>query len=66
MILKRVEAYLRATKMPPTRFGREALRDPNLVFNLRDGRELRTSTRRRLEEFLSAREIAAAPPEPER
>jgi 2,4-dienoyl-CoA reductase-like NADH-dependent reductase (Old Yellow Enzyme family) len=66
MLLERVEAYLRATRMPPTRFGREALRDPNFVFNLREGRKLRPSTSRRLEAFLSARESAAVPPQPHR
>lgn len=66
MILRRVEAYLRATKMPPTRFGREALRDPNFVFNLRAGRQLRASTARRVEAFLDTREISAAPREPVR
>jgi hypothetical protein len=38
MLLTRIEAYLRRTGMPPTRFGREAVRDPRLVHDLRRGR----------------------------
>jgi 2,4-dienoyl-CoA reductase-like NADH-dependent reductase (Old Yellow Enzyme family) len=35
-----VEQYLKATGMPPTRFGREAVRDPRLVHDMRRGREI--------------------------
>ena len=35
-----VERYLKATGMPPTRFGREAVRDPRLVHDMRRGREI--------------------------
>lgn len=35
-----VELYLKATGMPPTRFGREAVRDPRLVHDMRRGREI--------------------------
>ena len=38
MLLTRVETYLRRTGMPPTRFGREAARDPRFVHDLRRGR----------------------------
>ena len=38
MLLSRIEAFLRRTGMPPTRFGREAVRDPRLVHDLRLGR----------------------------
>ncbi len=38
MLLMRIEAYLRKTGMPPTRFGRETVRDPRLVHDLRRGR----------------------------
>lgn len=38
-LLWRVEKYLRASGMSPSRFGREAVRDPALVFDLRKGRE---------------------------
>ena len=35
-----VERYLKTTGMPPTRFGREAVRDPRLVHDMRRGREI--------------------------
>ncbi len=38
-LLRRIERYLRETDTPATRFGREAVRDPRFVFDLRDGRE---------------------------
>lgn len=38
MLLTQIEAFLRRTGMPPTRFGREAVRDPRLVHDLRRGR----------------------------
>ncbi len=37
-LLYRIERHLRATGIPPTRFGREAVRDPRLVHDLRRGR----------------------------
>jgi len=33
-----VEDFLTSTGMAPTVFGREAVRDPNFVFELREGR----------------------------
>jgi len=57
MILKHIEAHLRRHRMSPTRFGREAVGDPNLVSQLRDGRELREKTMRRLRAYLDAREV---------
>lgn len=38
--------------MPPTRFGREALGDSRFVFDLREGREPRSSTVRRVLNYL--------------
>ena len=59
-ILGKVERYLRKHGMPATKFGRLAVRDPRLVGDLRNGRELRTRTLARVEAFLSA-----PPPTPE-
>lgn len=39
MLLMRIEAFLRRSGIPPTRFGREALHDPRLIHDLRRGRE---------------------------
>lgn len=38
-VLRRIETYLRESRTPATRFGREAVRDPRLVHDLRRGRE---------------------------
>ena len=38
-VYRRIEKHLRATGLPPTRFGREAVGDPRIVGDLRNGRE---------------------------
>jgi hypothetical protein len=38
-LLHRIERHLKRSGTPPTRFGREAVRDPRLVRDLRNGRE---------------------------
>lgn len=40
--------------MPPARFGREAVRDPRFVFDLRNGREPRPQTIDRVRAFLES------------
>lgn len=52
-ILRSIESFLRRTGMPPTRFGREAVRDPRLVFDLRNGREPTERLKRRVEHFMN-------------
>ena len=51
-MLRKIERFLRATDMPPTKFGRLAINDPRLVGDLRNGRELRTGTAARIDAFL--------------
>jgi len=58
MLLARIERHLKRTRTPPTRFGRDALGDPNFVFNLRDGREPRPKTLAHILSFIDARERA--------
>ena len=53
MLISKIDAFLRETKMPQTRFGRLAANDPRLVFDLRRGRTPRVSTERRLEHFMN-------------
>ena len=53
-LLRKVEKYLRISDIPPTRFGREAMGDPRFVFDLRNGREPRPDTVRRVVAFLEA------------
>jgi hypothetical protein len=36
---RRIELYLRRTRTPPARFGREAVNDSRFVFDLRNGRQ---------------------------
>lgn len=55
MLLDNIETYLKTTRMPPTRFGREAVGDPNFVFNLRDGRRPRAKTARKVQLYLEQR-----------
>jgi hypothetical protein len=51
-LLREVENFLRLTKIPPARFGREAMGDPRFVFDLRNGREPRHRTIERIRRFL--------------
>lgn len=51
-LLGKVNRYLRETDMPPTRFGRLAVRDPRLVGDLRRGREPGASVTARVERFI--------------
>ena len=53
---RRVEVYLRRSGVSPTRFGREAVRDPQFVFDLRKGREPGPRVTRRVRAYLEARE----------
>jgi 2,4-dienoyl-CoA reductase-like NADH-dependent reductase (Old Yellow Enzyme family) len=53
-LLRRIERYLRETDTPAARFGREAVRDPRFVFDLRLGREPRPVTEQRVRAFLEA------------
>jgi len=56
MLLHQVEKYLRLTRTPPARFGRDALGDPNFVFDLKDGREPRAATRSRVLSYIARRQ----------
>lgn len=49
----KIEKFLRRTQMPPTKFGRLAVRDPRLVFDLRRGREPGQAITARIEAFLA-------------
>lgn len=54
MLLDEIEQHLRRTRMSETRFGRDALRDPKFVANLREGREPRFRTVHRVRAYLAA------------
>lgn len=53
-MLRTIEAFLRATGMAPTRFGREAVRDPRIVLDMRNGREPSQRMCRRLNHYIAA------------
>ena len=62
-ITAEVERFIARTKMPVTKFGRQAVGDPNLVSNLREGRELRRVTAGKVRTFMA--EYRPAPVEAE-
>ncbi|MGP1283482.1 MAG: hypothetical protein ACTS1X_10940 [Parasphingopyxis sp.] len=51
-LLIEIDRFLRHTKMPPTRFGREAVNDPRLVFDIRRGRECGEKIRARIHTYI--------------
>lgn len=53
-LLIKIDSFLRRTAMPPTKFGRLAVRDPRLVGDLRRGREPGSATIARVEAFIAA------------
>ena len=53
-ILRDVEQFLKNSSMPAAKFGREAVKDPRFVFDLRKGREPRPRTIERIRAFLEA------------
>ena len=53
-LLREIEHFLRASTVPPARFGREVMGDPRFVFDLRNGREPRPRTIARIRRFLEA------------
>ena len=53
-VLPEVERFLEASQMTPTVFGRQALGDPNLVRDLREGRECKRATRQRIRTFMQS------------
>lgn len=52
-VLRDIEKFLRDTGMSPTRFGREAVRDPRLVLDMRNGREPSRRMAQRVEHFMN-------------
>lgn len=52
-LLHAIEACLRQTALPPSRFGREAVRDPRLVHDLRRGRQPGPSVERRARAYIA-------------
>jgi hypothetical protein len=55
-LLRRIETYLARSATRPARFGRAAMGDPCFVFDLRNGREPRPATVRRVIAWLDRAE----------
>ncbi|MBV9843284.1 MAG: hypothetical protein JOY99_17405 [Sphingomonadaceae bacterium] len=55
-LLHRIERHLDRSGTPATRFGREAVNDPRFVIDLRNGRELRPTTRAKVIAYLDRAE----------
>lgn len=51
-VLAEIEAFLVASNMTPTAFGRRSIGDKTLVHKLRVGRECKLATRARIREFI--------------
>lgn len=58
--LRSIERFLKQNGMAPTAFGRQAVRDPRLVFDLRRGREPTERMKRRIEHFMNIYERGAS------
>ncbi|MET0238723.1 MAG: hypothetical protein ABW184_02395 [Sphingobium sp.] len=58
-MLRTVESFLRETGMKPTRFGRDAVRDPRIVHDMRNGREPTERMCRRLDHFIASHRLKA-------
>ena len=52
-LLIEIDRFLRRTRMPATKFGRLAIRDPRLVGDLRRGRQAGPRTVARVREFIA-------------
>jgi hypothetical protein len=53
MLIRKIDAFLRQTKMPQTKFGRLAASDPRLVTDLRQGRNPGPRMKQRVEHFMN-------------
>lgn len=53
-LLREIERYLKTSGMKPTVFGRNAVRDPRLVHDLRCGREPGVRLSARVRDFIAA------------
>ena len=53
MLIRKIEAFMRRTKMPQTKFGRLAAADPRLVTDLRKGRIVGGKLEKRVEHFMN-------------
>ncbi|HEX8191921.1 MAG TPA: hypothetical protein VF552_03395 [Allosphingosinicella sp.] len=55
-VTSRIERLLRKSGMKPSQFGREVMKDPGFIRELRNGRRIRPETETRLTAWLDAAE----------
>jgi hypothetical protein len=58
-LLRTIEGFLKESGMPPTRFGRNAVRDPRLVLDMRNGREPGERMKRRVQHYIASQREGA-------
>lgn len=56
-----IETFLAERGMNPTQFGKQFAGDPRFVFDIRNGRETRSVTRKKIREAMEAFALAPAP-----
>lgn len=59
-LLGRIEAFLERAEMAPTRFGREAMREPSFIESLRNGRSLSLRNANRVLQFIDEHDLATS------
>jgi len=57
-LLPRIEDHIARHRLTATQFGRQALRDPRFVFDLRSGRRLRPATIAKVEAYLGSAQLS--------
>jgi predicted transcriptional regulator len=58
-LLTEIEALLEKTGMSPSTFGNDAVGDRSFVFDLREGRDLRLSTVKKVRAFIAQQQAGA-------
>lgn len=58
--LNRIETFLAAHEMSPAAFGRNAVKDPNFILDLRNGRSPSLKMVERVEQYMAEVEQQAA------
>jgi hypothetical protein len=58
-LLASIDAFLERHDMAPTRFGRDATGEPQLIQSIREGRSPSLNTLQRIAEFMRAKDAAA-------
>ena len=56
-LLKEIERFLERTGMSPTTFGQTVMGNPNFVFGLRNGRDYRKSTERKVMAYIKGARV---------